>query len=209
MKCKWVYRLSVNLYILSGFCFLLSTASLWLQITRLFKMADLAGSNSTMKSKTALKNRVNLWEQKVEEHKARQLVNPFSDWEGASQRKKLSKNDERYGRPVEGSKTEYRGKLAGHLISSEIIKLLEVIYNDGCHDECSRQQCISFGRLFELYTRISNKVVGILLRARKYQLVSFQGEMLYQRRDENTIVSLTEAGEQTLIEYARRCWHAW
>ena len=49
---------------------------------------------------------------------------------------------------------------------------------------------IEFGKLFGIYTYISNKLVGILLRARKYGLVDFEGETLFQRRDDEVIISL-------------------
>ena len=39
---------------------------------------------------------------------------------------------------------------------------------------------IKFGDLFKMYTRISDKVVGLLLRAKKYRLVFFEPEMLFQ-----------------------------
>jgi thiamine kinase-like enzyme len=32
----------------------------------------------------------------------------------------------------------------------------------------------------QIYTSISNKVVGVLLRARKHKLVDFEGETLFQ-----------------------------
>lgn len=44
---------------------------------------------------------------------------------------------------------------------------------------------IEFGKLFEIYNKISNKLVGLLIRARKQGLVDFPGEMLFQRRDDN------------------------
>ena len=37
---------------------------------------------------------------------------------------------------------------------------------------------------------ISNKVVGILLRARKYGFVTFEGEMLFQGQDDNVVITL-------------------
>jgi hypothetical protein len=42
----------------------------------------------------------------------------------------------------------------------------------------------------QIYTRISDKVVGMLLRARKYGFVEFIGEMLYQGRDDYMPVRL-------------------
>ena len=41
-----------------------------------------------------------------------------------------------------------------------------------------------------MYKVISNKLVGILLRARKYDLVKFEGEMLYQRKDDDVVITL-------------------
>lgn len=49
---------------------------------------------------------------------------------------------------------------------------------------------IKFGELFDIYTYISNKLVGVLLRARKHGLVTFEGETLFQRRDDNVDVVL-------------------
>ena len=49
---------------------------------------------------------------------------------------------------------------------------------------------ITFGRLFQIYTVISNKVVGVLLRARKYGFVTFEGETLFQGRDDNVVITL-------------------
>ncbi|EMP39086.1 Actin-binding Rho-activating protein [Chelonia mydas] len=51
---------------------------------------------------------------------------------------------------------------------------------------------VTFRQLFETYVTISNKVVGILLRARKYGLVQFEGEMLWQGKDDNVIITLLE-----------------
>lgn len=55
---------------------------------------------------------------------------------------------------------------------------------------------VTFGRLFERYTRISNKVVGMLLRARKQNLVHFEGEMLFQKRDDDVIITLLHMPEE-------------
>src|SRR5687768_12288566 len=45
---------------------------------------------------------------------------------------------------------------------------------------------------FQLYTVISDKLVGSLLRARKKGLIDFEGEMLYQRRDDNVPITLVK-----------------
>jgi hypothetical protein len=44
----------------------------------------------------------------------------------------------------------------------------------GQQDE-NGQTLILFGDLFEVYSTISDKVVGMLLRARKHQLLYFEG----------------------------------
>ena len=151
-------------------------------------------ADSAVNNKNGVSKKVNIWEQKVADHRQKQLINPFSEWEGASHRAKLSVNDESYGKPVEGSRTEWRGQKANQLVGSEIITLLKTIKLQGAIDSEKGLHSISFGNLFELYTRISNKVVGILLRARKYGLVDFEGEMLFQRQHDLVVIGLTEAG---------------
>ncbi len=49
---------------------------------------------------------------------------------------------------------------------------------------------ITFGELFHIYQFVSDKVVGMLLCARKHGMVAFEGEMLYQRRDECAVITL-------------------
>jgi hypothetical protein len=99
-----------------------------------------------------------------------------------------------YGTPVAGSKTAQRGHQAHDRISKEIIQLCSVIEDNGTtqEDEAGSNPVtvITFGQLFDTYNYISNKLVGILLRARKYGLVSFEGEMLFQRRDDDVIITL-------------------
>ena len=98
-----------------------------------------------------------------------------------------------YGKPVEGSKTEARGKQAAQLVRTEIKFLLEIIQKHGTEIELengTKTNQMKFKELFELYKVISNKVVGILLRARKYNLVKFDGEMLYQGRDDAVQITL-------------------
>ena len=53
---------------------------------------------------------------------------------------------------------------------------------------------VTFGRLFERYTKISNSY-GMLLRARKQNLVDFEGEMLFQRRDVNVVITFLRMPE--------------
>ena len=128
-----------------------------------------------------------------------------------------NKNDKEYGTPVAGSKTEARGKLAHERISREILELCCVIKDNGRvlpledlettgtrknHDTTNTARTskdnneerlvavIDFKRLFDIYVCISNKLVGVLLRARKYGIVDFPGETLFQRRDDDVIIKL-------------------
>ncbi|RWS00137.1 actin-binding Rho-activating protein-like protein [Dinothrombium tinctorium] len=136
-------------------------------------------------------DRIKLFQKKAEEHRKKQLENPFSEWEGPRPVNKLDKSDENYGRPVEGSKTDLRGKKAHESVSNEVRVLCQMIKDYG--EELSDGSIvISFGDLFQLYTHISNKVVGILLRARKHGFVQFEGEMLFQRRDDNVPIRLVQ-----------------
>ncbi len=45
---------------------------------------------------------------------------------------------------------------------------------------------------FKIYTNISDKLVGILLKARKHGYLTFQGEILLQNRDENVLIRLKD-----------------
>ena len=129
----------------------------------------------------------------------------------------VDKHDKEYGTPVAGSKTEARGKLAHERISREILELCCVIKdngkmlpfedivktgtiknNDKTNIATTRVDSteerfvtvIDFKRLFDIYVCISNKLVGVLLRARKYGIVDFPGETLFQRRDDDVLIKL-------------------
>lgn len=106
--------------------------------------------------------------------------------------KKFSKDE--YGKPVVGSLTEMRGQKANIHISRELLQLCEIIDSEGePYSDNPNLKAICFGDLFHLYTHISNKVVGILLRARKYHLLDFEGEMLFQRRDDEVPIYMLKS----------------
>ena len=126
----------------------------------------------------------------------------------------LRKHDKDYGTPVAGSKSEARAKLAHERVSSEILEMCCVIEYNGKKrqikdldmnninkiDESTNSfqndveerfvTEIDFKRLFDIYVGISNKLVGVLLRARKYGIVDFPGEILFQRRDDDVMIKL-------------------
>lgn len=96
--------------------------------------------------------------------------------------------------PPQGSKTEARGIKAHESIEDEMRVLCTVIEDHGgpvTEGEGIAQ--IKFGELFRLYQVISTKVVGILIRARKHGLLTFEGEMLYQGRDDAEIIKLLKS----------------
>ena len=97
-----------------------------------------------------------------------------------------NKRKENYGTPVEGSKTEMRAKTAHQRISNEIVQL--IIEQRG-----GNGKSVKFGELFRIYTVISNKVVGVLLRARRHGLVHFEGETLFQGRDDDVEITLLKS----------------
>lgn len=134
-------------------------------------------------------SKVALWQNQMDQSK--QPASSESKWTGPGNMQQLANKDDSYGRPVEGSKTEYRGKQAGVRISGEIIELCKVIQEMGT-PQADGTCTIRFGDLFEIYTRISSKLVGMLMRARKQHLIDFEGEMLFQRRDDDVLVRLLQ-----------------
>uniref|UniRef100_A0A8C9G6G9 Actin-binding Rho-activating protein n=1 Tax=Pavo cristatus TaxID=9049 RepID=A0A8C9G6G9_PAVCR len=137
---------------------------------------------------SSLKNR---WQEWADQHIVTQKLNPFSeefDHELAMSTR-LHKGDEGYGRPKEGTKTAERAKRAEAHIHREIRDLCFIIETMATPRRDGKIQ-VTFGELFERYVRISDKVVGILMRARKHGLVDFEGEMLWQGRDDNVIITL-------------------
>uniref|UniRef100_A0A1I7W5K9 Costars domain-containing protein n=3 Tax=Loa loa TaxID=7209 RepID=A0A1I7W5K9_LOALO len=117
--------------------------------------------------------------------------NPFSSTYIAP---KYDTNAHDYGRPKHGSKTEARGIKAGDYVMREVLFLCEVINTHAEGEPPNR--IIRFGPLFYIYAHYSDKLVGMLIRARKYKLVDFEGEMLYQRQDDDKIIRLLKPIEE-------------
>ncbi|NWS73533.1 ABRA protein, partial [Crotophaga sulcirostris] len=131
------------------------------------------------------------WQEWADQHIITQKLNPFSeefDHELAMSTR-LHKGDEGYGHPKEGTKTAERAKRAEAHIHREIRDMCFIIESMAKPRPDGKIQ-VTFGELFERYVRISDKVVGILMRARKHGLVHFEGEMLWQGRDDNVIITL-------------------
>ncbi|XP_047455812.1 actin-binding Rho-activating protein-like [Mugil cephalus] len=131
------------------------------------------------------------WQKWSNEHQEYQKHNPFShDTRPGGVVPQRGQDD--YGRPLQGSMTEQRGKDAHTHISREVQELCAVIKNIGEPRGLDGAVAVEFGKLFEHYVTISNKLVGILLRARKQRLVDFQGEMLWQGKDDHVVITLIQ-----------------
>lgn len=137
------------------------------------------------------------WQKWSDERQEYQKHNPFSHDARPSVVVPQRGQDD-YGRPLQGSMTEQRGKDAHTHISREVQELCEAIKSIGetryraGKGIGGRVITVEFGKLFEHYVTISNKLVGVLLRARKQRLVDFEGEMLWQGQDDRVLITLLE-----------------
>ncbi|CAH1395628.1 unnamed protein product [Nezara viridula] len=155
-----------------------------------------------------LNDMIHKFDQQASKHLEAQSLNPFSGKFSRSPSPRPS--DEDYGKPLAGSKTEERGLRAKSHINREILELCETIYDlgtynkelkkrrkddEGSDDEDGENEddgtiIVTFGELFEMYTRINDKVVGLLIAAKKKGFVYFEKEILFQRRDDDVLIAL-------------------
>jgi len=94
-----------------------------------------------------------------------------------------------YGKPPPGSKSEARAKKYNENCTREIVELCGIVSEKGFTDSDGRR-AILFQDLFNTYRFISDKCCGLLLRARRYKLLAFEGEMLFQGKDDKTVVTM-------------------
>ncbi|CAL8248228.1 unnamed protein product [Lota lota] len=147
------------------------------------------------------------WQQWSSDHQESQKHNPFSQQSCRPPTGLPQRGQHGYGRPLEGSMTERRGRDAHTHISREVEELCAAIrtigqraggegHRDGgvgdrgCAEHGAAIVTVEFRKLFEHYVTISNKLVGVLLRARKQGLVHFEGEMLWQGQDDGVVITL-------------------
>jgi len=98
-----------------------------------------------------------------------------------------------YGKPPPGSQSEARAKKYNENCVREIIELCAIISERGFTEDQSGKRAILFGDLFNAYRFISDKCCGLLLRARRYKLLSFEGEMLFQGKDDKTVITMNRS----------------
>ncbi|KAE8599459.1 hypothetical protein XENTR_v10017193 [Xenopus tropicalis] len=152
---------------------------------------ELDNINKAYKRHGPVNNIKGKWEKWSNQHALTQKLNPFSeefDHEFAMSRR-LHKGDKGYGHPEEGTKTAERAMRAEAHIHREMKDLCFIISTMSKPGKDGKVR-VTFGELFDRYVRISDKVVGILLRARKHDMVDFPGEMLWQGRDDHVIITL-------------------
>ncbi|XP_034017247.1 actin binding Rho activating protein b [Thalassophryne amazonica] len=147
--------------------------------------------NAFSKKYSAVGNLKSRWQNWASEHSDNQKLNPFSEYfdYDYSMSFRIQKGQEGYGRPKEGSKTAERAKRAEKHIHREMDDMCYVIRTMVDPDPDGKTR-VTFGQLFDRYVRISDKVVGILMRARKHGKVDFEGEMLWQGQDDGVIITL-------------------
>lgn len=146
---------------------------------------------------------VSKFNQQADSHSKSQSLNPFSEQFEQSRSPSPRFSREEYGKPIAGSKTDLRGRKAKSHICREILELCTVIHDVGTYNTKKRdpddedEHCIddgtiivSFGELFQIYTKISDKVVGLLIAAKRRGFVYFDREILFQRRDDDVLIAL-------------------
>merc|ERR1712012_143279 len=94
-----------------------------------------------------------------------------------------------YGKPIPGSASDKRGQEYQRAVTMEVMGLCRIIFNHGFRLG-NGHTLMLFREIFDLYQSISNKVVGILARARKNRLIHFEGETLFQGQSDAINVTL-------------------
>ncbi|KAI5651585.1 costars domain-containing protein [Phthorimaea operculella] len=145
---------------------------------------------------SSLTDLISAFDTKTQKHTAQQKNTAFSGSFDKNIKPTFSKED--YGKPIPGSMTEFRGAEAQARVFNEMKELCEIIDQygktpaksqlpDELQDAC---RYIMFGELFTIYTVINDKLVGLLIRTRKHHLTWFEGEVLFQKRDDDVPIFL-------------------
>ncbi|XP_023168068.1 actin-binding Rho-activating protein isoform X2 [Drosophila hydei] len=142
-------------------------------------------------------SRINLFNQHVEEHKKWQRINPFSHYNVRDMPKQRIHKDQ-YGTAPAGSLSEKRAIQAQILSLQEILQLCGLINENGERQSADEtaEVILRFGELFEMYNHISDKLLGTLLCARKHKFIDFEGETLFQGRDDKQSIRLLHPFEE-------------
>ncbi|KAJ2949649.1 hypothetical protein O0L34_g15574 [Tuta absoluta] len=145
---------------------------------------------------SSLTDLISAFDTKNKAHTAQQKNTAFSGSFDKNFKPTFSKED--YGKPIPGSMTEFRGAEAQARVFNEMKELCEIIDQYGKTPAKSQlpdelqdaTRYIMFGELFTIYTVINDKLVGLLIRTRKHHLTWFEGEVLFQKRDDDVPIFL-------------------
>ena len=89
-------------------------------------------------------------------------------------------------------------------VSEDVVELCTIIETNG--DKIDDQKSvITFGKLFDLYENISENLVAFLRRAKKFKFVEFEGEMLFQGKDNETKITLLKSAAE-VKQIASESW---
>eukprot|EP00466_Bigelowiella_natans_P015307 jgi/Bigna1/138851/aug1.47_g13559 len=143
---------------------------------------------------------ISLWNKRANKAKEEMKHNIFSKhYDSKADRKSvLHKGQKGYGKALPGSKSAMRAEKAKLWVKQQIGILLTVIKREGSKGPQGHHQ-VNFGKLFTAYQDISDTLVGMLRRARKYKGLTFEGDMLYQGVSDKVVISLLPKGR------AQRC----
>ncbi|BFF97670.1 actin-binding Rho-activating protein [Drosophila madeirensis] len=148
---------------------------------------------------TSVSSRITLFNKRAEEHQNWMVINPFAHYTVREMPKRLIRQED-YGHAPAGSRSEQRSQQAHVQALQEVLQLCKVIHELGQPKPKTGQMVLSFGELFEHYSSISGKLMGTLLGARKHGYVAFEGETLFQSKDEQVSVCLLRSYDELRLE---------
>eukprot|EP00946_MAST-07B_sp_MAST-7B-sp1_P000707 g707.t1 len=152
-------------------------------VTRPSRKSVGRGSSGKKGGGGGIKARLAMWQKKTDDYAEGQKGNVFSS-SYAGGGKKLKAGDAEYGKAKAGSKTEQRAKAAKEWC------LVSVIMDIGYDDPETGFKSIKFGPLFVAYQDISDTLVGILMRGKKYKRLTYKGQMLFQGMHDNVVIQI-------------------
>ncbi|XP_022208315.2 actin-binding Rho-activating protein [Drosophila obscura] len=153
----------------------------------------------SFEEETSVSSRITLFNKRAEEHQNWMVINPFAHYTVREMPKRLIRQED-YGHAPAGSRSEQRSQLAHAQALQEVLQLCEEIHKLGQPSPKTGQMGLSFGELFERYTSISEKLMGTLLAARRQGYVAFEGETLFQGKDEQVPVCLLRSFDELRLE---------
>ncbi|GBG27030.1 Actin-binding Rho-activating protein [Hondaea fermentalgiana] len=132
-------------------------------------------------------SRIQGWNNKLDGLQNADKSNPFSEsYEGPSGPRP---GQDGYGCAKAGSKTAERAAKAQEWVDKEIDKFVSVVKDIG-ESRPDGSTVVTFGKLFVTYQDISDTLVGIMMRAKKRKHIHYEGDMLFQGRDNDVLVTL-------------------